>query len=43
MQEDANHAIPTPKQSPLEQGQIDWSQAAAPAEARLGNSHHAPK
>jgi hypothetical protein len=29
--------------SPLEQGQINWSQAAAQTEARLGNSRHAPK
>ena len=36
MQDDANLAIATPKK------QLNWRQAAAPAEARLGNPHHAP-
>ena len=31
------------RRSPLEQGQINWSQAATQTEACLGNSRHAPK
>ena len=36
-------AILCSRRSPLEQGQINWSQAAPPTEARLGNSQHTPK
>ena len=40
MQEQAILSAPA---DPLEQGQINWSQAAPPTEARLGNSQHTPK
>ena len=43
MHEDATLAISHPQTSPMEQRQIDWSQTAAPAEACLGDSYHAPK
>ncbi len=43
MQQEAILTLPTPTRVPLEQGQINWSQAAAQAEACLGNSQHAPK
>ena len=43
MQSDANLFIPTPKRAPWNKGRLVGGQAAAQAEARLGNSRHASK
>ena len=41
MHEDATLAVPTHESHGTKA--IDWSQTAAPAEACLGDSYHAPK